>query len=102
MEDVLHNAKIAYRASIGFDASCWTNYKTVREVLSRLQRLGQLELTAYKMGTYSPALGAEDFFECWNKDWPKKPKKSRPLRDVVLRAVKWSDHNELEETSLEE
>ncbi len=100
MEDVLHNAKIACRASIGFDASCWTDHQTVREILPRLQRLGQLELTTYRMGTFSPALGAEEFFKSWNRDWSRET--SGPLRDFVLRAVKWSDHGEREEIPLGE
>jgi hypothetical protein len=52
------------------------------------------------MGTFSPALGAEEFFKSWNRDWSRET--GGPLRDFVLRAVKWSDRNEREEIPLGE
>jgi hypothetical protein len=66
--DDVGNARISYRASIGFDTSCWTDHKTVSELLPFLKRIGRVQLTVYRMGTYSAGLGTEDFFQCWDRD----------------------------------
>lgn len=87
--DDVGNAEISCPKGIGFHASCWTDDKTVSQVLPSLRRIGQVKLTAHKMMAYSPGLGADGFFNCWNGDSVSKG--CSPMWDCIEKIVS-TDH----------
>ena len=68
-----------------FCASCWTNHKTVGQVLPHLQRIGQVELKPGGMGCYAPGLGVDGFFRCWDSYFMSQ--NCHPMKDCIKKIV---------------